>query len=199
MSDYQEFQGEAIERLQKYAGKEISREDFTTMNCAIFTEITEVCHFISEVNCIVSTDRVYTGLCKVGRDKCYSAYKHNSNRDVFTDIAKHISTGRKSLNASKRAAARTNIHIFNDVSTKKFGVHDDDAGLVHRIAGAWRVQTSHLNLYHALTGLKYIMENEPDYILLRDEPLFDVPLQKLTMANIMLNERSELLKAWMGI
>lgn len=199
MSDYREFQGEAIERLQAHANKEITREDFTTMNCAVFTEITEVCHFISEVNAISSTDRVYTGLCAIGRDKCYSAYKHNNNRDVFTGIAKYVSEGRKSLNASKRREARTNIPIFNDVHTQKLGTSIDEAGLVHKISGAWRIQTSHLNLYHALTGLKYITENEPYYIEVRDNPLFDVPLQKLIMANMTLNERNEMLQRWMGI
>lgn len=199
MSDYQEAQGEVIERLQEYANKEISREDFTTMNCAIFTEIVEVCHFISETNAISSVDRVYTGLCAIGRDKCYSVYKHNGNRDVFSKIAGYVSEGRKSLNASKRAVARTDITIFNDVHSTKYGSSIDEAGLVHKIAGAWRIQTSHLNLYHALTGLKYVTENEPDYIEVSDDPLFDVPLQKLTRANMTLNERNEMLQAWMGI
>ena len=199
MSDFQDAQGEAIEQLQRYANKEITREDFTTMNCAIFTEIIEVCHFISEVNAISSVDRVYMGLCAVGRDKCYSAYKHNGNRDVFTQITKYVSEGRKSFNASKRAVARTDIPIFNDVHSKKFGTSVDEAGLVHKIAGAWRIQTSHLNLYHALTGLKYVVGNEPDYIEVSHESLFDVPLQKLTSANMTLNERAEMLHAWMGI
>lgn len=199
MSDYQEAQGEAIERLQAHANKEITREDFTTMNCAMFTEITEACHFISEVNAISSVDRVYMGLCAVGRDKCYSAYKHNGNRDVFSKIAKYVSEGRRSMSASKRREARTNIPIFNDVHTQKLGTSIDEAGLVHKISGAWRIQTSHLNLYHALTGLRYIVGNEPDYIKISHESLFDVPLQKLTSANIRLNERNEMLGRWMGI
>lgn len=195
---YREAQGDAIERLQKYAGEEIEEEKATTMNCAVFTEILDVCGFIGETH-LIKEHRVYPGLRKIGEDRCHHEYRRNNNRDVFTETAKLLRTGRKSLNASKRAAARVSVPIFNDVHTKKFRVHSDTLGRSVDKATDCSIQTSHLNLYYTLTGLKYICENAPDYIEVRDEPLFDVPLQKLTQTNVMLNERKEMLQAWMGI
>lgn len=199
MSDHQEAQGDAIERLQKHAAKEITREDFTTMNCASFKNLKYVCNFIGETECIDSTDRVYTGLCAIGRDKCYSAYRHNGNRDVFSEIAKYVSIGKTSMNMAKQEFADVSVPLFDYVDYKKLGTSIDESGLVGKIAGKWKIQKSHLNLYHALTGLKYITENEPTYIEARDQPLLDDPLRVLTTANMKLNNRRDVLQALMGI
>ena len=199
MPDYQEAQGEAIERLQRYAAEEITREDFATMNCATFTDMNHVCSFIGETHCIDSDDRVYTALRTLGAKRCYHEYRRNNNHDVFSEIAKLVKAGKTSRNFSKREAAQVNVMIFSDVHTKKFGSSRQDVKIANSSAGAWRIQTSHLNLYYALTGLKYIVENEPAHIDLRDDPLFDDPLRVLTKANMRLNDRKEYLQVWMGI
>lgn len=193
-------QGSVIERLKSFASEEISREDFTTINCAILPDITNMCGHLGAAHNIKSVDRVYTGLCKLGRVRCYHEYRVNGNHDVFSDISKLIMTGKTSLSESKRNVANTPTLIFdNHLHTKKFGISIDDYGLIKKLSDNWMVRMSHLNLYHALTGLKHIVDNEPDYILIRDEPIIDDPLRVLSKANRMLNDRRTMLKAWMTI
>lgn len=193
-------QGMAIERLQKHANKEISREDFTTMNCAILPDLINMCGHLKETHNIDSIDRVYTGLCYLGRKRGYHAYMQNGKRDIFGDIAELVRIGRTSLNAAKMTAANTPINLFDmHLRTEKLGTSVDENGLLKKLAGSWRIQKSHLNLYHALTGLKYIVEDEPEYILVRDNPVIDDPLRLLTRANMRLNDQKAMLQAWMAI
>jgi hypothetical protein len=198
MIDHQEAQGEAVERLQKYAAEEITREDYATMNCAIFTDLIYACNYIGEVNA-VKEHQVYPALRRIGQERCYHAYRVNGNRDVFSETAKYLSIGRRSLDPMKQEAVRVSAPIFNDVHTKKFSSSRQAVKISADSSTEWKIQTSHLNLYHALTGLQYVVINEPDHAEIMDEPIFDDPLRVLRKANMRLNGRKEQLKAWMGI
>lgn len=192
-------QGTVIERMKAHASTEITREDLATMNCAIFIDLVDVCAFIEDAEKL-GNDRAYPALCDLGRDRCYHEFKRNDNRDVFSDITEMVSIGKRSVDSpSKRAAARTPMSIFDDVHTTKFRTTKQTLAIAVDHAKEIGIRTSHLNLYHALVGLKYLVENEPDYILLAEKTLFVDALRPLIKADRILNERRELLQVWMAI
>lgn len=192
-------QGSLIERMKVHASTEITREDFSTMNCAVFTNLLDVCSFIEETEKI-GYDRAYPALCDIGRDRCYHEFKRNGERDVFSDIADLISTGRKSIdNKSKRSAARCHISIFDDVRSAKFRTTKQTVAIAVEHSKDRGIKTSHMNLYYTLVGLKYLTENEADYILLSEKILFRDTLYQLVKANETLNERRKLLQSVMTI
>lgn len=191
-------QGTIIKRLKDHASAEITREDFATMNCAVFTDLIDVCGFIEDIEKL-GDDRAYPALCDLGRDRCYHAFKRDGG-DVFSDIAKMVSIGKRAIDSpSKRAAARTPVSIFNDVRTEKFRTSKQTLAIAVEHAKGRGIRTSHLNLYHALTGLKYLVENEPEYILLAEKPLIEDALRPLQKADIILEERRAQLQSWMAI
>ena len=195
----QEAPGEGIEWLKEHATTEISREDSASMNCAVFTEVIEAVNYIGDVEDI-NPYRLFVALCVKGRNLCYHEMKLNHG-DVFTEIAEQLSRGRRAMHSpSKRAAARDNtFKIFNNTVSTKFNTDRQTTKIASDEAKKCGVRTSQLNLYWTLTGLKYIVNNEPMYILYRDESLFTEALQPLEKANTLLNGRRDMLKAWMSI
>lgn len=194
-----DVQGTAIERLKAHADTEISNEDGTTMNCGVFTDLIHVCNYISEVEDI-KEHRVYPAICSLGRDRCYHDFKHNGDRDVFTDIAHLIGVGKRSIdNPSKMSFATVKMPIFDDVRSTKFHTTKQTLAIAMETAKTSGILTSQLNLYHTLVGLKYMVENEPDYILIADKPLFVDVLRPLRKADNILKDRREQLQSWMGV
>ena len=168
----QEAPGEGIEWLKEHAATEISREDNASMNCAVLTELIEAVNYISDVENIKS-HRLFVALCVKGRNLCYHEMKLNRG-DVFTEIAEQLSRGRRAMHSpSKRAAAIDNtFNIFNNTTSMKFHTDSQTATIARDEAKKCGMRTSQLNLYWTLTGLEYIVNNEPMYILYKDESLF---------------------------
>lgn len=191
-------QGEGIHWLKAHAGAEITREDQASMNCGIFTDLVDVCNYIGEVETI-NAQRLYIALCVKGRNLCYHEAKVN-RIDVFTDIEEQVSRGKQAIDSpSKRAVARQAFSIFNDVKSVKFNTDRQTQKVAVDESKKCGIRTSHLNLYWTLTGLEYIVENESTYNLLADEPLFEDALRPLRKTNMILEERRDMLKAWMAI
>lgn len=190
--------GELIDWLKDHANTEITREDQASMNCGIFTDLEDTINYIGEVENI-NPSRLYVALCVKGRDQCYHISKVNRG-DVFTDIEEQVSRGKRSLSSpSKRAIARQAYTLFNDVKSTKFNTDKQTQKISVEYGKKGGIKTSHLNLYWTLTGLKYILKNEPSYMLYQGEPLFEDALIPLNKANINLNERRDMLNAWMAI
>lgn len=189
-------QGTAIERMKAHADVVIAKDDATTMNCGIFTELLYVCNYIRAAENI-KEKRVYPAMCSLGRDRCYHEMKVNGG-DAFTDLADMIKIGRMSIdNTSMMDDALGGIAIFKDVKTMKFRTSQQSLAIAVENAGEYGVKTSDLNLYHTLMGLKYIVNNEPDYILLADKPVIKYTLQRLTMADDVLARHSERMNSWL--
>lgn len=191
-------QGTAIERLKAHADIVIPKDEATTMNCAIFTDLMYVCNYICAVENIKER-RVYPAICSLGRDRCYHKMKVNHG-DIFTDIAELVKIGRLSIGRpSKMDASMHGTPIFNDVRTTKFRTTKQTLAIAVETSSDYGVKTSDLNLYHTLTGLKYITENESKYILIADEDVVKDVLRRLTKADNALTDRRERLQSWMGI
>lgn len=190
-------QGTVISQMKEHASTEIPNEDSTTMNCAIFTDLEYICNFIG-VKEGIREERVYPALRFVGYNKCYHEFKTNGS-DVFSDIAHFIEVGKLSLNPSKMSVAKACLPIFNDTHTKKYRAQKKVLAVAVEHANACGILTSSLNLYHTLRGLKYITENEPDYILLSDNPIFEDALRVLNRVDKNLLGRLSQLKSWMDV
>ena len=191
--------GEALEWVKAHAKEEITREDQASMNCGIFTDLQHVCNYIGDVEKI-NAERTYVALCVKGRNHCYHKMKANNDRDVFTDIAEQVSRGKRAIDSpSKRVVAASSMAIFFDVQSTKFHTDRQTLKIAVEESKKCGVKTAHLNLYWTLTGLKYIVDNDPMYYLYKDEPLFDDALRPLIKADRILNERMAQLQSWMDI
>lgn len=193
-----DLQGEVIAWIKAHANTEITREDNASMNCAIFTDLEDVCNLIGDIEKI-NSKRLYVALCVKGRNICYHEAKVNHG-DVFTDIEYQVSKGKRAIDSpSKRAEAKRSIDIFNDVRSIKFNTDKQTRKIATDYSKMAGTKTSHLNLYWTLTGLEYIVANEPTYIELGKSALFEDALNPLRKANKILEERRNMLNAWMGI
>lgn len=190
--------GEGIEWLKAHANTTITREDQASMNCGIFTELVDACNYIGDVEHI-NAQRLYIALGAKGRNLCYHEMKVNRG-DVFTDIEEQVSRGKRAIHSpSKRAAARATFDIFNNMKSTKFNTDKQTQKVAVDESKKCGVKTSHLNLYWTLTGLEYIVNDEPMYMCYQDEPLFEEALHPLKKADIFLNERRDMLRTWMDI
>jgi hypothetical protein len=148
----------------------------------------------------LGNNRAYPALCNIGRDRCYHEFKRSGERDVFTDLADVMTIGRRAIDSpEKRRAVRNSTPIFNDVHTSKFRTTKQTLAIAVEHTKKCGIKTSHMNLYYTLVGLKYLVENESDYILLADKTLFKRALLPLVEANEILDERKHLLQVWMAI
>lgn len=189
-------QGSLIEQMKTYANTEIDRKDFATMNCTTFTDLMDICSYIEEVENIGNA-RVYPALCDVGRDQCYRKFKHNGDRDVFSDIADLLSICRRSIDdPSLRCVTDYRVPIFNDMRTTKFRTTKQTLATTVEQSETIGIKTSHINLYYALSGLKWLTDSEDDYILLSEKTLFVDALRHITRTNDVLNEYRKMLQSW---
>ena len=87
---------------------------------------------------------------------------------------------------------KTNI-AFDGVKSVNFRIHSDAIAIAAKDAQASGVKVSELNLYNTLEGLKLLVDNEPDYILMRDEPMFTKPLDDFV------SMKKSIRYKWLGI
>jgi len=184
--------GEYIEQMKESAITKIVNTDAASMKCATFNDFEFVCNFISVQEDIVR-DRVYPALRLLGYNKCYHKYKTDGS-DVFSDI--HILTSRCATSFDMDAMwfASKGHSFFIETTMKVFRVHKQTATIAVKRANECSIRTADLNLYHALYGLKVLMENEPEYILLRDKNIFTSSMKVLDNANKSLSKQKSILE-----
>lgn len=173
--------GEYIEQMKESATTKIPSADAATMNCSTFNNFMYVCNFISaEEN--INRDRVYPALRLLGYNHCYHEYKLNGS-DIFSDIHTLVAKCATSFDNDAMWFASKGHSFFVGAHTKVYKVHRQTVAIVVKRAAECGVKTSNLNLYHALRGLKLLVENEPDYILLKDKNIFADSLGVLDKAD----------------
>lgn len=167
-------QGFYTNQMKEHALIKISRDEAATMRCASFKGFDYICKYITRTEGI-RKDKVYPALRMIGYNKCYHDMKTNLG-DVFTDITELIKLSEMSLNYD--AMIRTDVKrsfINTDTYTKVYKVNDQAKAIALDTANDTEIRTSDLNLYYAMHGLKVLVENEPDFILMRDnEIIIDV-------------------------
>jgi|LGVF01.2.fsa_nt_gb hypothetical protein len=181
-------------QMRDHANIEIANEDAATMNCATFTDFNSLCGIISVIENI-RHDRVYPALRYIGYNRCYNAFKANEG-DVFSEIEGYIRQCKISRDLDKMRAAQQQVSFFVDVRTRKYRVNKQTSVIVVKQAESSGINTSHLNLYHALHGVKVLVEYEAEYFSMRDEPVIEDALRVLRRADNSLESRRKHMMVW---
>jgi len=192
-----EPQGYCIEQMKEYAKTVIPNEDATTMNCATFDDFGTIFGIIEDESHI-RYDRVYPALRHTGMMKCYSEFKHNGG-DVLSDMKECLRTCKRSGKLAARQVADQQSPIFTDMHTRKYRVSKQSNEGAIDLAKSCGINTSHLNLYHALHGLKRLVENSPTYFLGDEYESIEDALRHLRKAENAISANRDMLRAWMGI
>lgn len=193
MSDYRDPQGHIIDLMKEYTGRVIPNEEAKTLNCATYTDFNAICGHIRRVSKIIDGS-VYGALRHVGEMKCYSEFKQYGT-DVFAEIAEYTDQCGMSFDTDKMRAADQQHPVFIDVYTVKHRVDKVIHKTITDFAVSCGINTSHLNLYHALYGLKRLCENDPVYISARDVPIFRKALERLSEVDNSLEMRRNIMRA----
>jgi hypothetical protein len=159
--------------MKAYGRAKIEEDDSARMQCASFTALDFVCRYIT-ANEGIRKDRVYPGLRLLGYNWCYNEKMSNSGDDVFTEIAELRRTSDVILDyTSMTLSIETRTLIDGSLNRKLFRVAKPVQKLAIDCADSVGIRTSELNLYHAMYGVKVLVENEPDYILLRENEIIE--------------------------
>lgn len=185
-----------IDQMKDHASEEIPNTDAATMNCSIFNDFIYTCNFIG-VKERMREDRVYPALRMIGHNRCYHEYKLN-RRDVFSDIHALVEKCKLSFDYDAMEFASTPSSFFNGVKTKVYRVDKRVSAIAVKRAEECGVRTADMNLYHALYGLKTLVEREPDYILLADNAIVVDSLKVLDRADKSLLLQKRFLEAVLG-
>jgi len=178
----QKHQGFYIDQMKDHALIKISRDEAATMRCASFKGFDYVCKYITRTEGI-RKDRVYPALRMIGYNQCYHNMKINLG-DVFTNIIKLIKSSEAILDYD--VMMRTDVKrtfINTDTYTKVYKVNDQVKAIALETADNAEIRTSDLNLYHAMHGLKVLVENEPDFISKKDNEIIQDVLKILNRSD----------------
>ena len=63
--------------------------------------------------------------------------------------------------------------LFGDTAVSVYRIKSDAIVIAMKDANACGVRVSELNMYNALEGLDVLVANEPDYIIMRDNSIFE--------------------------
>lgn len=166
-------QGSYIDKMKRHADEPITRDNASTMRCASFKAFDFVCRYITSTVGI-KKHRVYLALRKIGADACYSEFKRNHNKDVFSEIAYllKVESAQLTYDVMMRSDDYRKI-ITADTKSKVYNVDDQTSTIVVGMADGAGIRTSELNLYHAMRGLKVLIENEPQFSLIADNEIIE--------------------------
>lgn len=184
-------QGGLIEQVKAYANTSIDRNESATVRCGMIASLDRVCHFIA-INEGIPSTRVYPAVRVIGYNNRYHEMK-NDAPDPLYEIGGV--TREAILTADIEIVdyvRKTNI-AFDGVKSVNFRIHSDAIAIAAKDAQASGVKVSELNLYNTLEGLKLLVDNEPDYILMRDEPMFTKPLDDFV------SMKKSIRYKWLGI
>lgn len=184
-------------QMRDHANIEIANEDAATLNCATFTDFDSLCGLISVIENI-RFDRVYPALRYIGYNRCYNALKANEG-DVFSEIKECLQRCMVSRDLDKMRAAQEKTTIFVDVRTRKYRVSKQTSVIAVKQAESGGINTSHLNLYHALHGVKVLVEYEAEYFSMRDDAVVEDALRVLYRADKSLESRRRHMEIWAGM
>jgi hypothetical protein len=164
-------QGYFVNQMKEYATTEITNDDAATMKGATFRAFDFVCKNITRTQ-VIRRDRVYPGLRMLGYNWCYNRMKSNFGEDVFTQISSLVEEVESQLNYNNMLRSEVARGFIDVTMTKKnFRVTSQAQKLSLDKADSAGLRTSELNLYYAMHGLKVLIDNEPDFILLRENEI----------------------------
>lgn len=175
-------QGHYLNQMKAYANTEITNDDAATMRGASFRAFDFVCRNITRTQGI-RKDKVYPALRLLGYNRCYNAKKSNYGEDVFSEISRLVQDAESQLNyANMMRMEATRGFIDVTMTRKNYRVEASTQKIALDTSDEAGIRTSELNLYHAMHGLKVLTEEEPDFIILRENEIIVGVLEVLTRA-----------------
>lgn len=163
-------QGHYLDQIHAYATAQLANEDAGSMRFGTFRKLDHVCKFIA-VNEDVQTSKLYPALRWIGYNNRYHDMK-NSNPDGLDVLADNVKKCMLTIDSNLIDCASS--YIFQSTSTEVFRVEKKVVAVTTKDAKRYGIRVSDLNMYNVLEGVNVLLNNEPDYIVLRDKQIFDV-------------------------
>jgi len=197
--DYQpdrDAQGTALDKIKAYGKMVIPEDEAKRMNCATFTDLELLFPDLKEETGI-RIDRVYPALRKIGYDARWNN-KCKEHGDIFTDLDELVKRCETSRDRDLKLMVKRRAPLFVDVRSIKVRVPSQIEGVAVDDADNAGLSMSHLNLYLVLLGVKTLVDNEPTWILRRDDDdILDV-LRVLQKADKSLLHQRKMLTGVLG-
>lgn len=189
---YREPIGGYIEQIHAYANTRISAEESRTVRCATFNELDFVCDGIAAMEEINPT-RMYPALRLIGYNHRYHNMKCGDPDPLF-EMANIVKSCRVLFKSNITRYANTNDVAFGETRTAVFRMHSDAIAVTDKDARYCGIRVSQLNMFNVLDGINVLIENEPDYTLLKDNEMFNQIVSRYTEIKQALRWKVESLK-----
>ena len=177
-------QGHYLNQMKAYAAAEITNDDAATMRGASFRAFDFVCKHITRTHGI-RKDKVFPALRLIGYNRCYNVKKANYGEDVFSEISRLVNDAESQLNyANMMRMEATRGFIDVTMTRKNYRVEASTQKIALDTSDEAGIRTSELNLYHAMHGLKVLTEEEPDFIMIRENEIIVGVLEVLARAEM---------------
>lgn len=167
-------QNHYIGQIIEYAKTKIPAEESSIVGIKTFKSLNQVVKYIATKEGIRET-KVYPALRMLGYNKRYSDMKRG-NPDGIYAMSDLVNIAVMSLNPSLMDEAMNYRTLFDDMRTKNFRIHKSAIEVASKDADESGIEINSLNLYNVLTGLELLVNEEPDYIRVRDERIFAAPM-----------------------
>lgn len=162
-------QGHYLDQIHAYTEAKITNEDAGSMRFGTFRKLDHVCKFIA-ANESIQVSRLYPALRWIGYNNRYHDMKNN-NLDGLDVLAENVKKCMLTIDSNLIDCAST--YIFQSTGTEVFRVEKKTVAITTKDAKRYGIRVSDLNLYNVLEGVDVLLNNEPDYIVLRDKHIFE--------------------------
>lgn len=166
-------QGFYIDQIVEYARTSIREDDAGHARCSTFRTLRYLCKFIA-ANESIPESKVYPALRYIGYNIRYHRMK-NGNLDPLHEIGAVARDCVLTRNMALIDLASSQ-RLFLDTNSTTYRMNKAAIAIAVKDADISGINLSELNLYNVLEGVNTIIENEPDYILLRDDKIVRDPL-----------------------
>ena len=169
--------GLIIDQIKSYANTSIKEEESMSVRCSTFNDFDVVCMFIA-ANENIASSRIYPALRLIGYNDRYHQFKLTGS-DLIEDRSSLIQRSILSMNDGIINIVADHKDIFRETTKKVHRINRNAVAIANKTSDRCRIRVSDLNLYHALCGLRMLVDIEPDYILLQDKERFVASMAKL--------------------
>ena len=174
MDELRHEQGFYIDQIVAYANLQIKEEDAGRVRCATTKSLDRVFKFIAVKESIPVT-KVYPAIRYIGYNSRYHNMKTNL-LDPLYSLGDAVSKCINTADVDMIDFATEDSVIFENTVTSLYRMKKDAISITMKDADQYGIKVADVNMYNVLEGLDVLMSNEPDYILLRDKPLFEYPM-----------------------
>ena len=156
-----------VDALKAYANTERKRDESGTVNCATFRMFNRACGVIATESKIRKT-LVYPGLRELGRRQRYADMKAG-NPDVLWQLHELVEPSMQAFPAI-REYAENGGSLFPERRTVTYRINLNAIEEAKKTSEGMGVEMSELNLFDALSGLELLVQTDPLYDQLKDDP-----------------------------